>query len=91
MNTPQRPERRRDRLTVRLDSNPDALRRLLGTCRRRNLDVLTLDYVRDDAGQAARAELLIEGDGDTLEFAARWLAHLVDVHSIGRAEPPAAA
>jgi acetolactate synthase regulatory subunit len=88
---PHTSERRRDRLSVRLDSNPDALRRLLGTCRRRGLDVLALDYVRDDAGKVSRAELLVEGDGFALRFAARWLEQLVDVRSIESGEPPVAA
>lgn len=88
---PPDPQRRRDRLSVRLDSNPDALRRLLGICRRRNLDVLMLEYARDDAGNAARADLLVEADGTTLEFAARWLGHQVDVHGIDQGDPPLAA
>jgi acetolactate synthase regulatory subunit len=78
---------RRFELDVRDD--PEALRRILTVCRRRNCRIVALSY--ESSGTTASDRLRLDLTGDTAQTARaeRWLANVVDVLSIAPYDAPA--
>lgn len=73
---------RRFELDVR--SDPEALRRILTVCRRRNCRIVTLSFEASDATSADRLILALTGDAAQTARADRWLTNVVDVLAIRR-------
>jgi acetolactate synthase small subunit len=70
------------RFTLDLTDQPDALPRVVNLCRKRQAEIVSLQYLAGDSHRPARLDLALRTDGPRGPRLADCLAGLLDVISV---------
>jgi acetolactate synthase regulatory subunit len=71
-----------DQLELDVRDHPEALRRIITVCRRRDCRIVALSYESTPHGDAGRVMLRLTGEAEQTARLRSWLANLVDVLAV---------